>query len=111
VGGPRNLPPANPTANVFTVAEQFSPVLLTADTPADGVALFDVPLDQPLSAGAVPLDAVVYGTNNASQLLGPDGKPAVPVPGAPPGASLERTTSWQTQTAPTPGICRVSHGP
>jgi hypothetical protein len=109
VGGPNGLPAPDPAAGTYTVAEQLTPALPISSTPASGVALFDVPFAQSLPAGAVPVDAVVYGTANAGGLLGPDGQPAAPVPGAPPGASLERTTSWQVQPTPTPGICRVSH--
>jgi hypothetical protein len=111
VGGPTDLPTANPQANVFTVAEAFSPNLSTGATPANGVALFNVPVGQPLPAGAVPVDAVVYGTANTNQLVGPDAQPATPVPSVGPGTSLEMTTSWQSQPVPTPGICRVAHAP
>jgi hypothetical protein len=109
VGGPNGLPAPDPTAGTYTVAEQLTPPLPTSSSPASGVALFAVPLAQPLPAGAVPVDAVVYGTTNASGLLGPDGQPAAPVAATPAGSSLERTTSWQVQPTPTPGICRVSH--
>jgi hypothetical protein len=109
VGGPNGLPAPDPAAQSYTVAEQLTPAIPTSTAPASGVALFDVPVSQALPAGAVPVDAVVYGASNASGLLGPDGQPAVPVSAAPCGASLERTTSWQTQPTPTPGICRVSH--
>ena len=111
VGGPLDLPPSDPQANVFTVAEPFSPTLPTGATPGNGVALFNVPVGQPLPAGAVPVDAVVYGTANTNQLVGPNGQPATPVAAVVPGASLEMTTSWQSQPVPPPGICRVSHAP
>jgi hypothetical protein len=111
VGGPQGLPPSNPGAGVFTVAESFTPSLPTGAAPASGIALFNVPLAQPLPPGAVPLDAVVYGTSNSTGLLGPDGQPAAAVSSPAPGASLERTAGWHTQTTPTPGICRVSDAP
>jgi hypothetical protein len=109
VGGPDGLPASNPQAGVFTLSELFSPALTTVDTPANGVALYAVPLSQPLPAGATPLDAVVYGTANTNMLVGPDGAPATPVPGVAAGSSLERTKDWETQPTPTPGVCRVSH--
>src|SRR5579859_1483802 len=109
VGGPNGLPAPDPSAGTYTVAEQLAPPLATSVVPASGVALFQVPLAQALPAGAVPVDAVVYGASNASGLLGPDGQPAPTVSAAPRGASLERTTGWAPQPTPTPGICRVSH--
>jgi hypothetical protein len=109
VGGPNGLPAPDPAAGTYTVAEAFTPPLPTSSTPASGVALFAVPLAQALPAGAIPVDSVVYGTTNTSGLLGPDGQPGAPVPATPPGSSLERTTAWQVQPTPTPGICRVSH--
>jgi hypothetical protein len=67
-----------------------------------------VPISQPLPSGA-PVDAVVYGTANTNMLVGPDGAPATPVSGVPPGSSVERTKDWETQPTPTPGVCRVTH--
>jgi hypothetical protein len=110
VGGPNGLPAPDPAAGVYTVSEALTPGLPAAATPANGIALFEMPLSQPIPAGAVPVDAVVYGTTNSSGLLGSDGQPAVPVPATPRGSSLERTASWQIESTPTPGICRVSDG-
>ncbi|MEM9598938.1 MAG: hypothetical protein AAGD06_32015, partial [Acidobacteriota bacterium] len=72
----------------------------------DGVALFDVPCSS-VGASTVPVDAVVYGSNNNSGLIDETGVANAPeVADAPSGSSIERTSiagSWQVQGSPTPG--------
>jgi hypothetical protein len=107
VGGPTGLPMEDMHLRRMSVAERFQPALPPLDNPAAGVALFDVPLAITLAPGAVPLDAIVYGSANPNNLLGPDGKPAVAMGGVPVGASMERTKTWQAQTSRSPGNCAV----
>ena len=70
VGGPlSDTANANPR---FDLALDFAPDLQNGGATADGVALFDVPVEE-LLAETVPLDAVLYGESNDSGLLGPQG--------------------------------------
>jgi len=107
VGGPTALPGDDMSKGVLTIAEPFRPALTLVDDPAGGVALFGVPLATDLDADALPLDALVYGKNNA-HLMAADGQMAVPVPGPAIGSSLERSSVWAAQAAPSPGVCKVA---
>ena len=72
---------------------------------ADGVALFDVPIEE-LTAEVVPIDVVLYGAENSSGLVDETGLPAaVDVADAPGGSSIERGLDgiWREQETPTPG--------
>jgi hypothetical protein len=109
VGGPFNLPVEDPGSLLFVRPVELSPLLATGDVAAAGVGLFDAPIGM-VAPGALPFDAVVYGAANTNQLPAGGGGIAVPVPGAPTGASLERTANgWTVQHTPTPGICRLPH--
>jgi large repetitive protein len=54
--------------------KDFDPDLQNSGDTADGIALFDVPAEQ-VTEATVPLDAVVYGGENKSGLIGSDGAP------------------------------------
>jgi len=70
------------------------------------VALFNVPAAA-ITGSTVPIDAVVYGPNNSSNLIDETGSANSPEVGdASEGSSIERTTlggSWQIRSSPTPG--------
>ena len=91
----------NPT---FDQQVNFSPDFQNATgTTADGVALFNVPT---ITSSTVPIDAVIYGTNNDNDLLDETGNPgAVDVGDAPAGSSLQRTnlSTWAINSNPNPG--------
>ncbi|MCP4662152.1 MAG: hypothetical protein GY856_42660 [bacterium] len=59
-----------------------------------------------VTASTVPIDAVVYGSNNNNGLIDETGSANPPEVGdAPGGSSIERTNlagSWQIQSSPTP---------
>lgn len=92
----------NPT---FDQVLDFSPDLQNSGTDGDGVALFAV-VATLVTSTTVPIDAVVYGPNNASGLIDESGSANAPEVGdAPGGSSIERTTlggAWQIQSTPTP---------
>ncbi len=103
IGGPTsNASNANP---VFDWVANFSPDLQNSGSTADGVALFNVPASQ-VDSTTVPVDAVVYGGANTSNLIDETGSANAPEVGdAPAGSSIERVTlagAWQVQGAPTP---------
>lgn len=103
-GGPLStLANGSPT---FDQSVDFNPDFQNGVNPGDGVALFNVP-SASVNASTVPIDAVIYGDNNASGLMDSSGNPgSVSASGAPVGGSLVRTTlggNWQTQASPTPG--------
>ena len=104
VGGP-----TSGSANYFPDLDQeidFNPDFQNSGTVGDGVALFDVPASQ-VTSSTVPVDAVVYGPNNSSNLIDETGSANAPEVGdAPGGSSIERTDlagSWQIQSSPNPG--------
>jgi hypothetical protein len=72
---------------------------------ADGIALFDVPAAQ-ITASRVPIDAVLYGGPNSSNLIDQTGKPGTSAGYAFANQSMERTsTGWRVQTTPSPNNC------
>lgn len=89
----------------------FSPNFQNSGTEADGVALFNVPA-QGIKIETVPIDAVIYGSNNSSELIDETGVYNNPDVGdAPSGASIERIDlvgSWQIQLNPTPNKASLS---
>ena len=102
VGGPMSSA-ANASPD-FGVAIDFDPDL--SGGPAAGVGLF---YDQIVTAGAVPVDSIVYGATNTALL---DESGAVdtelsPVPAE--GGSIERVAPdsdvFRAQTSPSPGRC------
>ncbi|MCP3961439.1 MAG: DNRLRE domain-containing protein [bacterium] len=103
VGGPTSSGTnANP---VYDQVANFSPDFQNSGSTGDGVALFDVPCAQ-VNGATVPIDAVVYGSNNNSGLIDETGSANAPEVGdASAGSSIERTSlagAWQIQSSPTP---------
>ncbi len=104
VGGPLSTP--DNASPVFDLAVDLEADLQNSGTTADGVALFDVPVEE-VTAETVPLAVVIYGGENSSGLLDETGLPgAVDVADAPGGSSIERGVDgvWRVQPAPTPGV-------
>ncbi|HSA22685.1 MAG TPA: lamin tail domain-containing protein, partial [Myxococcota bacterium] len=91
---------------VLDQAQDFNPDIQNSGTTADGVALFAVPAAQ-ITAARVPIDAVIYGTTNVSNLLDESGLPGnVDVGDAGSARSIERDADgWQVQSAPSPNVC------
>jgi hypothetical protein len=103
VGGPASS--ADNFAPSFDLAADFEPDLQNAGATADGVALFDAPVEE-VGEASLPVSVVVYGGENASGLLDASGAiAAVDVADAPAGSSIERGAdgAWRVQPAPTPG--------
>ena len=104
VGGPSSSS-VNGSPSYGQVAN-FNPDLQNSGTAGDGVALFNVPASS-VTPTTVPVDAVIYGPNNANALLDESGvaPSGADVGDAPSGSSIERvdlTGSWQIQSSPTP---------
>jgi hypothetical protein len=104
VGGPISTADnSNPT---FDQAVDFVSDLQNSGSEGDGVALFGVRASR-VTAATVPVDAVVYGPNNACGLIVETGSTNAPEVGdAPAGPSIVRVTvagAWQIQSSPTPG--------
>lgn len=107
VGGPLSVE-AN-ASPVFGFAVDLEPDLQNSGATADGVALFDVPVEE-VSAQTIPVSVVVYGGANTSGLVDETGAvSAVHVADAPGGQSIEhqRDGSWIVQPLPTPGVAPV----
>lgn len=105
VGGPMST-----SANAFPSlgqAEDFSVDIQNSGTPGDGVALFAVPAAS-ITPATVPIDAVIYGSDNLSGLIDETGfTGGVDVGDVAEGGSIERTaTGWRTQATPHPNDCR-----
>jgi Lamin Tail Domain len=103
VGGPESTP--DNASPVFDLAFDLEGDLQNSGATADGVALFDVPVEE-VTAETVPLAAVIYGDENSSGLLDETGLPgSANVADAPGGSSIERGIDgvWRVQEAPTPG--------
>jgi len=103
VGGPLSTE-AN-ASPVFDLAVDLESDLQNGGATADGVALFDAPVEAVL-AESVPVAVVLYGETNASGLLDETGAIAtVDVEDAPGGSSIERGADgvWRAQPFPTPG--------
>ncbi len=104
IGDPTNGWPAGP---MYGQSIDFNPDLQNSGATADAVAIFGIPAASigPLS---VPIDVVLYGTDNASNLLDETGLPApVDVGDAPSGNSirLQADGSWAFEPAPAPTAC------
>jgi hypothetical protein len=103
VGGPEStLDNASP---VFDLTVDLESDLQNSGIAADGVALFDAPIEE-VTAESVPLAVVIYGAENSSGLIDEAGLPgAVDVADAPAGSSIERGVDgeWRVQENPTPG--------
>ena len=83
----------------------FNPDFQNSGSTADGVALFDKPCSQ-VGAATVPVDAVIYGSNNSNGLLDETGSANAPEVGdASAGTSLERQDlagNWSIRSFPNP---------
>jgi hypothetical protein len=95
VGGPlQSGDNGNPT---YSEPLNFDPDLQDSDSVADGVALFDVPVDQ-VTSSTVPVDAVIYGAENTNNLIDETGSaPAPHVGDAPADSSIQldlTTDTW-----------------
>jgi hypothetical protein len=107
VGGPTaDASNGQPT---YQYADDFAPGLDLALEAGGGVALFDAPSDE-VDATTVPIDAVVYGPDNANALIDETGRPvAAPHVGNPAtGGSIQRTSAtatWVTAETPAPNDC------
>ncbi|MCH9680829.1 MAG: hypothetical protein K0V04_05290 [Deltaproteobacteria bacterium] len=103
IGGPTSSV-ANGSPS-FGQAIDLFPDLQNSGTLADGVGLFSVRAGS--IGGTTPIDAVIYGQDNDSGLVGPDGSAPMPHVGdAPADQSLRRTglTRWG-MGVPTPDLC------
>lgn len=104
-GATSNTDNANP---MLDQASDFSSDLQNGPDPADGVALF-FGAAASIMSDTIPVDAVIYGTSNSSNLL--DAENNVPDPhvgDAPEGQSIRRTAlddSWVIEPNPTPNEC------
>jgi hypothetical protein len=106
VGGPDS---SNDNANpVWDQNEDFSPDMELAGATADGVALFRLEPDDIMS-DTVPLDAVIYGDANDSDLLDAEGNTPEPhVGNVMMRESIRRTgldPAWEVADPPTPNEC------
>jgi hypothetical protein len=104
VGGPTsNDDNGNP---VFDQPLNFTPDIQNSGSTADAVALFDLPAIG-IGSQTVPIDAVIYGSENSSGFLDEEGAiGAVDVGDASSGSSIERTPEgWAIQPVPTPNDC------
>jgi hypothetical protein len=107
VGGP--TADASNGQPIYQYADDFAPGLDLAQEAGGGVALFDLP-EADVDATSVPIDAVVYGSNNTHGLVDhtgrPVGEPHVGNPG--PGGSIQRTSediAWIAAEVPLPNEC------
>jgi hypothetical protein len=93
---------------VYDLAQDFSGDLQNSGDPGDGIALF-LGDAASIMASTIPVDAVIYGSNNASNLLDADGNtPAPHVADAPEGDSIRRTAlapTWIIEANPMPNAC------
>ena len=89
IGGPIQTGANNEP--IFSQAVDFTPDLPYAGTQAAGFAVFDASA-APVGGVMTPVDTMLVGLVNNSQLLGPDGEVASPYCGTPnPGLSALRT--------------------
>ena len=105
MGGPNSE--AGNGSPVFDQPLNFEPDLENSGETADGVALF-AGAPSTVTPNTAPIDAVVYGGWNDSNLIGPDGNPSpVHAPDVFSGESLVRITigSWEINDSPDAGAC------
>jgi len=109
IGGPDSTP--DDGAPVYDQVLDFSPDIPMPVTgaPAVGVGLFAAAAGGAAdSTAAVPVDAVVVGTDNPAGLVGPGGAAAIPLADAvATGHSLARQAAetWIVRATPAPGEC------
>jgi hypothetical protein len=106
VGGPMS---SNDNDNpMLDQATNFDPDIDKGNDPGNGVALFFGSAASILPA-TVPVDAVIYGNNNDSNLLDADGNtPAPHVGDAGDNHSIRRTADapmWIVEARPMPNVC------
>jgi hypothetical protein len=105
VGGPTaDAENGNPT---FDQSVNLDPDIQNSGSTADGVALFDVDAAS-ITAGTVPIDAVIYGSSNGNGLLDETGTGgAVDVGDAGSGEALLRDgeSTWTITATPDPTNC------
>jgi len=100
---------SNP-ANADPVLDQesdFHNDIQNGPDPADGMALFFGEAAS-ITSATIPVDAVIYGMNNSSNLLDAEGNvPAPHVGDAAERQSIRRTTrtTWEIASIPTPNDC------
>ena len=100
---------------VYDQELDFSPDFQNSSSsgPGDGVALFNVPAAA-ITGSTVPIDAVVYGPDNANGLIDETGSANPPEVGVPPTAqSIERVDlagNWQVQPNLNPNTTPLSGG-
>jgi len=110
VGGPMGDPGSGfPGPVMFDQAEDFSPDIQNSNGAglADAVALFESDAAS-INAGSVPVDAVIYGSDNTNGLLDETGAPgAVDVGDAPGGSSIRLGDDgmWAINPSPAPLDC------
>ena len=91
----------------FGQSVDIKPDLQNSGAEADGVALFDG-LESDVTASTRPLDAVIYGEENLTELLDTQGERGSPSVGdAPAGGSIIRTgpDAWMTSDTPDAAGC------
>lgn len=101
VGGPTSN--ATNQIPIFDQAQDLDPDVQNSGTTADGIALFDMQAAS-IMVDTVPVDAVIYGTDNNSQLIDHTGQaPSPHVGDAVNGESIARNhAGWFIQALPTP---------
>lgn len=108
VGGPSgDIDNGFPAGPAYGQSVDFNPDIQNSGATADGVALFDVP-PAAVTAATVPIDAVLYGTDNVSGLIDETGAASpVHVGDAPSGDSirLQSDGTWAIEPNPAPLAC------
>ena len=105
IGGPTS--DATNGSPVYDQEANVEPDIQNSGSKADGVALFDVPAAA-ITASTVPIDAVIYGGSNDSNLLDESGAPGnVDIGDAPKGHSIVRVspTEWDINATPNAVLC------
>ena len=108
VGGPNgNAASGFPAGPVFGQSIDFNPDIQNSGATADGIALFDVPAAA-VTGATVPIDAVIYGTNNTNGLIDETGAPGpvdVGDSGAESSIRLQADGTWAVEPDPSPLEC------
>jgi hypothetical protein len=108
VGGPASNPDNGDP--LYDLPKDFDPDIQNSGDTADGIALFDMPAEL-ITKESVPIDAVVYGGQNKSALLGVDGIPvaAPDVGDVSGGKSIKRISyhEWGEEESPNSTECIV----
>jgi hypothetical protein len=114
VGGPNGDATSGfPAGPMYGQAVDFNPDIQNSGVTADGVALFNVP-PAGVNAATVPIDAVLYGTDNVSGLIDESGAPAPVHVGDAPALNSIRLLgdlSWAIDPSPNPTECVPFPGP